>query len=92
MDSKIVSSNGYKIVEDKLILNFKDAINHFRIVSKGVIKAIINNDTENIIILKNKEEFEVKDLLVSKVEFIKDKDSCIFAKVKYCGFLEGENC
>lgn len=88
MDSKIISSNGYKIVEDKIILNFKDAINHFRIVSKGVIKAIINNDTEHIIILRNTEEFEVKDLLVSKVEFIKDKENCIFAKVKYYGFVE----
>lgn len=89
MDNKIISSNGYKIVEDKIILNFKDAINHFRIVSKGVIKAIINNDTEHIIILRNTEEFEVKDLLVSKVEFIKDKENCIFAKVKYYGFVEG---
>jgi hypothetical protein len=88
MDNKFISSNGYKIVEDKLVLNFKDAIKHFKIISKGVIKAIINNDTENIIILKNTEVFEVKDLLVSKVEFIKDKENCIFAKVKYCGFLE----
>jgi hypothetical protein len=88
MDNKIISSNGYKIVEDKMILNFKDAINNFRIVSKGVIKAIINNDTEHIIILKNTEEFEIKDLLVSKVEFIKDKENCIFAKVKYYGFVE----
>lgn len=88
MDNKIISSDGYKIVEDKLVLNFKDAINYFKIISKGVIKAIINNDTENIIILKNTEEFEIKDLLVSKVEFIKDTEKCIFAKVKYYGVLE----
>lgn len=89
MNAKIISSNGYKIVEDKLVLNFKDTINNFKIISKGVIKTIINNDTDNIIILKNTEEFEVKDLLISKVEFIKDKENCIFAKVKYCGVVEG---
>lgn len=89
MGNKIISSDGYKIVEDKLVLNFKDTINHFKIVVKGVIKAVINNDTENVIILKNSEEFEIKDLLVSKVEFIKDKENCIFAKVKYFGTIEG---
>jgi len=88
MDNEIISSNGYKIIEDKLVLNFKDAINHFKIVVKGVIKAVINNDTDNVIILKNTEEFEIKDLLVSKVELIKDKENCVFAKVKYYGFVE----
>lgn len=41
MYNKIIPSNGYKVVEDKIELNFKDAINYFKVTSKGVIKALI---------------------------------------------------
>jgi hypothetical protein len=78
--NKIISSNGYKIVEDKLELNFKDVISYFNATSKGVIRAIINSDTSNVIVLRNNEELEIKDLLV---EFVRDTENCIFSKVKY---------
>lgn len=88
MDNNIISSNGYKIVQDKLVLNFKDTINYFKTTTKGVIKAIINNDESNIIILRNDEEFEIKDLSIYKVEFIRDAENCFFAKVKYFGAVK----
>lgn len=84
MDNKIISVYENKLVEDRLELNFKDRINYFRVIVKGVISVIINDDTNNIIKLKNNEELEIKDLLISKVKFIRDAENCIFAKVKYC--------
>lgn len=89
MYNKSISSNGYKIIEDKLELNFKDVINYFKATSKGVVKAIINSDTNNVIVLKNNEELEIKDLLVSKVEFVRDTENCIFSKVKYYASVKG---
>lgn len=89
MDNKIISSNGYKIVKDKLELNFKDSTNYFKVVVKGIIKVIINDDTKNIIILQNNEELEIKDLLVFKVELVRDTENCVFAKVKYYASVNG---
>lgn len=88
MDNKVISSDGYKIVQDKLVVNFKDRVEYFKTTVKGAIKAIINNDINNIIILKNNEEFEVKDLSIYKVEFVRDVENCFFAKVKYFGIVE----
>lgn len=79
-----MSINENKLVEDRLELNFKDAINYFKASVKGVISAIINDDTNNIIILKNNEKLEIKDLSIFKIEFIRDVENCILAKVKYC--------
>lgn len=89
MDNKIISSDGYKIVKDRLELNFKDHTNYFKATVKGVLKTIINDDTKNIVILKNNEELEIKDLSLSKVEFVRDTENCIFAKVKYCASVNG---
>lgn len=84
MDNKVMSINENKLVEDRLELNFKDTINYFKASVKGVISAIINDDTNNIITLKNNEELEIKGLLISKVEFVRDDERCVLAKVKYC--------
>lgn len=84
MCNKIISINENKLVEDRLELNFKDRINYFKATVKGAICAIINDDTNNIIRLKNNEEFEIKGLLISKVEFVRDAQNCVLAKVKYC--------
>ncbi|KZL92518.1 hypothetical protein [Clostridium magnum] len=84
MSNKTMSINENKLVEDRLELNFKDAINYFKASVKGVISAIINDDTNNIIILKNNEKLEIKDLSIFKIEFIRDVENCILAKVKYC--------
>ncbi|MBV7277001.1 hypothetical protein [Clostridium thailandense] len=86
MDNKIISINDNKLVEDRLKLNFKDSINYFKATVKGAISAIINDDTDNIIELKNNEELEIKGLLISKVEFVKDTENCVLAKVKYSAF------
>lgn len=84
MGNKNILINENKLVEDRLELNFKDTINYFKASVKGVISAIINDDTNNIIILKNNEKLEIKGLLISKVEFVRDVENCILAKVKYC--------
>lgn len=84
MENKNMLINENKLVEDRLELNFKDKVNYFKASVKGVIRAIINDDTSNIIILKNNEEFEIKDLSISKVEFVRDVERCVLAKVKYC--------
>jgi hypothetical protein len=65
-------------------LNFKNRINYFKVSVKGVISAIINDDNNNIIKLKNNEELELKGLLISKVEFVRDVQNCVLARVKYC--------
>ncbi len=62
MDNKIISIKDHKIVEDRVEINFKHTINYFKASVKGAIKAIINDDVNNIIILKNNEELEIKDL------------------------------
>lgn len=84
MDNKIMSINENKLVEDRLELNFKDRINYFKASVKGVIRATINDDTNNTIILKNNEKLEIKGVLISKVEFVRDAEKCVLAKVKYC--------
>lgn len=84
MGNKNILINENKLVEDRLELNFKDTINYFKASVKGVISAIINDDTNNIIILKNNEKLEIKDLSIFKIEFVRDVENCILAKVKYC--------
>ncbi|MBV7277002.1 hypothetical protein I6U48_29480 [Clostridium sp. PL3] len=83
MDKKIISINENKLIEDRLELNFKDRVNYFKATVKGAISAIINDDINNIIKLKNNEEFEIKNLVISKIEFVKDAQNCVLAKVKY---------
>ncbi|WP_411683187.1 hypothetical protein [Clostridium thailandense] len=83
MDKKIISINENKLIEDRLELNFKDRVNYFKATVKGAISAIINDDISNIIKLKNNEEFEIKNLVISKIEFVKDAQNCVLAKVKY---------
>ncbi len=75
-----------KLVENRLELNFEDRVNYFKATVKGVVSAIINDDTNNIIKLKNNEELEIKDLLIYKVEFVRDTQNCVLAKVKYCTY------
>lgn len=86
MDNKGISISGNKLVEDRLELSFKNRIEYFKATVKGVVNAIINDDINNIIKLKNNEELEVKDLEISKIEFVKDDENCVLAKVKYCAF------
>jgi ribosomal protein S24E len=83
MDNKVISIKENKIVEDRVEINFKHNINYFKAHVKGAIRAIINDDVDNIIVLKNNEEFEIKGLTIFKVNFIRDVENCIFAKVKY---------
>lgn len=83
MNNETLASYGYIVVVDKLELTFKDPTNYFSISAKGAVKVIINDDTTNIVMLKNNERLEIGDLLVSKIVFIRDTENCVFAKVKY---------